>query len=120
MEKKAFTGWKHIFDFTWKQAMEAKGFKGITIVLALILLIGGMSISVLMAYFQKQSAEKVSPIETVYVLDESELAVLMVDGFGEMQGERYPHLKFEVMEDIILQNAPQKQGKSFEVPKIIE
>lgn len=62
MKKKAFTGWKHIFDFTWKQAVEAKGFKNTTMILALILLIGGMAISVIMAYVQKQSAEKVSPI----------------------------------------------------------
>ena len=98
MEKKAFTGWKHIFDFTWKQAIEGKGFKNVTVILALVLLVGGMAISVLMAYFQKQSAEKESPIETVYVLDESGLAVLMVDSFTEMYGEAYPSLKFAALE----------------------
>lgn len=98
MEKKAFTGWKHIFDFTWKQAIEAKSFKKITLILALILLVGGMAISLLMAFFQKQSAEKESPIETVHVLDESGLAVLMVDSFSEMYGSGYPNLKFATLE----------------------
>lgn len=98
MKKKAFTGWRHIFDFTWKQALEAKGFKSVTIVLALVLLIVGMAISMLMAYFQKQSAEKVSPIETVQILDESELAVLLVDSFVEVNGEHYPNVKFSTLE----------------------
>ncbi len=98
MKKKAFTGWKEVFHFTWKQAIVAKGFKTATFVLAAILLIGGMAISLIMSYAQKKSDEKVSPIETVRVADESGLAVLFLDGFAEMQMERYPNVKFDKIE----------------------
>ncbi len=100
MKRKAFTGWRHIFDFTWKQAVELKGFKTMTIALAVILLVVGVAISLLMALGQKNSDTKLSPVETVHIADESELGVLFLDGFAEMHGERYPALKFVLEEDV--------------------
>lgn len=50
-------------------------------------------------------------------LDGIEAAVSTVSGGTPLRDDE-PH-KSDVI-DIILQNAPQKQGKSFEVPKIIE
>ncbi len=99
MDRKAFTGWKDVFRFTWKQTLEGKGFKSATVVLALLLLVVGLAISVIMAFVQKDEAETVSPIETVRIADESGLAVLYLDGFAELQNEKYPDMKFEKVED---------------------
>lgn len=97
MKKKAFYGWRHIFDFTWKQAVNAKGFKSATVILAMILLIVGLAISTIMAYAQKESEEETSPIETVRIVDESGLEILFVDSFAELNKEDYPNLKLEIM-----------------------
>jgi len=98
MKNKAFYGWRHIFDFTWKQAVNAKGFKAATVILAMVLLIVGLAISTIMAYAQKESEEETSPIETVHIVDESGLKILFVDGFAELNKEDYPQLKLETLE----------------------
>lgn len=98
MKKIAFKGWKHIFDFSWKQTVEGKGFKTVTALVAVILLLAGAAISIIMAFVQKEDAQKVSPIETVHIVDESGLAVLYTDEFAEMYGERYSEIAFAEME----------------------
>lgn len=98
MKNKAFYGWRHIFDFTWKQAIDAKGFKAATTIFAIILLVVGLAISTIMAFAQMESEKATSPIETVRIVDESGLAVLFVDGFAELNGEDYPSLKIEMLE----------------------
>lgn len=98
MKRNAFKGWKHIFDFSWKQAVEAKGFKTITAVVAVILLLVGAAVPIIMAFSQEEDAQKVSPIETVHIVDESGLAVLFTDEFAGMYGDRYAEITFAVME----------------------
>ncbi len=95
MKKKAFSGWKTIFDFTWKQAVSIKNFKLTTILVAAILLVIGAAISIIMAVVQEGEAKEVSPIATVHILDESELAVLYIDNFKMVYGEEYPDIEFE-------------------------
>ncbi|MBQ7775513.1 MAG: ABC transporter permease [Lachnospiraceae bacterium] len=98
MNKGLFSGWKDVFSFTFKQGMNAKNFKGATIGLALLLFIGGMAISVIMAFVQQKDATEVSPIEVVHVIDESGLDVLYLEGFLESNKEHYPSLSF-IMEE---------------------
>ncbi len=95
MNKSMFSGWRHVFSFTFKQGTEGKRFKAVTIGMALFLLLGGMAISVIMALVQKSDAEEVSPIEVVHVIDESGLDVLYLDGFLEVYKEEYPTLTFK-------------------------
>lgn len=95
MKKKAFSGWKTIFDFTWKQAVGIKNFKLTTVLVAAILLVVGAAISVIMAVVQEDEAKEVSPIGTVHILDESELSVLYVDNFKMVYGEEYPDIEFK-------------------------
>lgn len=94
MKKSAFAGWQDVFAFTWKQTLNGKGFKGVTIGVTLVFLIAGLAISTLMAFFQKKSDTEVSPITQVAVVDESGLEVLYLDGFKEAYGEKYPSVSF--------------------------
>lgn len=98
MNKGLFSGWRDVFSFTFKQGIHAKNFKLTTIGLAILLLIGGMAISVIMAFVQKKDATEVSFIETVHVIDESGLDTLYLEGFLESYKEDYPSLSF-VMEN---------------------
>ena len=95
MNKSMFSGWRHVFSFTFKQGTEGKRFKGVTIGMALFLLLGGMAISIIMAFVQKSDDEEVSPIKVVHVIDESGLDVLYLDGFLEAYKEEYPTLTFK-------------------------
>ena len=94
MKKGLFYGWKDVFSFTFKQGTDKK-YKALTIFLAVLLLIIGMAISVIMAFVQKAEANEVSPIEKVYLVDESELAVLYLDSFKAAQTEKFPDVVFE-------------------------
>ncbi len=98
MKKGMFSGWKDVFFFTWKQGIQAKNFKAVTIGVALLVLIGGMALSVLMAYFQKKNATEVLPIENVYVMDESGLETFYTEGFLETYQEKYPSVSFQKAE----------------------
>lgn len=95
MNKSMFSGWRHVFSFTFKQGTEGNRFKAVTIGMALFLLLGGMAISIIMAFGQKSDDEEVSPIEVVHVIDESGLDTLYLDGFLEAYKEDYPTLTFK-------------------------
>lgn len=94
MKKGLFAGWKDVFSFTFKQGTEKK-YKKLTVFLAVFLLLAGMAISVIMAFVQKSDASKVSEIEKVYVVDESGLSVLYLEGFNEKQQGAFPGVCFE-------------------------
>lgn len=93
-----FSGWRSVFSFTLKQGTESKRFKAVTIGVALVLLLGGMAISTIMAFVQKSDAENVSPIEVVQVIDESDLNILaqpmVIDSFKESFKDKYPTISF--------------------------
>lgn len=94
MNKSLFSGWNHVFSFTFKQGVGGKGFKAVTIGLVFGLFLVGAAISVIMAFVQKKDATEVSPIQRVYVVDESGLDMLYLDGFTESLGEKYPEAAF--------------------------
>ena len=62
-----------------------------------VLFVVGFAISALMAFVQQKDATKVSPIETVHVIDESGLELLYLDGFLQNNQRAYPDIQF-VME----------------------
>ncbi len=94
MNKGLFSGWREVFSFTFKQAVNAKNFKAVTIGLAVVLFVVGFAISALMAFVQQKDATKVSPIETVHVIDESGLELLYLDGFLQNNQRAYPDIQF--------------------------
>lgn len=93
MKRSMFSGWQDVFSFTLKQTA-GKKFGTVTAVLAILILLGSMSVSVVMAFVQKRDAAEVSPIETVHVIDESGLDVLYLEGFGEFHKTDFPDVTF--------------------------
>lgn len=110
MNKGMFTGWQDVFSFTFRQNVTEK-FKKVTIILALILLLGGMSISVIMAFVQKKSATKVSPIETVYVINDSELGTLNLELSGDNVAKAFPKVTFDYSADTVEEVQGKLQGE---------
>ena len=92
-------GWREVYAFTWKQGVCGKGFRTSTVIVALLCLIAGLVINFGMAFSQRKDAEIITSVETVYVIDESDLAVLYLDGFLETYKKSYPLLRFETAED---------------------
>lgn len=101
MNKSLFHGWRDIFSFTFKQGVSTGKFKSVTLGVAVALLAVGMAISVIMAIVQQKDKEEISPLETVYVIDDSNLQVLYLDGFAETNGEKYPNVKFQMTENTV-------------------
>lgn len=93
MNKGMFSGWRDVFSFTLRQAT-GKKFRSVTIVLALVMLAAGVAVSTIMAFVQKKEDGKLSPIGQVYVVDNSELEVLYLEGFQERYGETFPDISF--------------------------
>ncbi len=93
MNKGMFSGWRDVFLFTLRQAT-GKKFRSVTIGLALVMLAAGVAVSTIMAFVQKKEDGKLSPIGQVYVVDNSELEVLYLEGFGERYGESFPDISF--------------------------
>lgn len=112
MNKGMFSGWKDVFSFTFKQGLNAKNFKAVTTAVALLALLGGMAISVIMAFVQKKDATEVSPIEVVHVMDESGLDVLYTEGFLENYQKDYPTISFQMAEGTVQEVNDSVQGEN--------
>ncbi len=93
MNKGMFSGWRDVFLFTIRQAT-GKKFRSVTIGLALVMLVAGVAVSTIMAFVQKKEDGKLSPIGQVYVVDNSELEVLYLEGFGARYGDTFPDISF--------------------------
>ncbi len=118
MKKGMFSGWKDVFSFTFRQGIRAKNFKAVTVGVALLALIGGMAISVLMAFFQKKDATEISPIEVVRVMDESGLETFYTEGFLESYKEKYPTVSFQMAEGTLQEVQASVQGEKDVILKV--
>ena len=70
--KNNFRGWKTVFDFTFQQASKGTAFRIVTTLVALVIIGCFIVINVIVAKPEDNEPEA-SPIQTVYVLDESGL-----------------------------------------------
>lgn len=93
MKNSMFSGWKDVFLFTLKQGAGQK-YRAVTIALALVLFAGGFAANVFMALSQ-QKENNISPIETVYVIDESEIADINWTDSKQLDREQFPNVVFE-------------------------
>ena len=93
MRNKMFSGWKEVFLFTIKQAIEQK-YRVITIVLALILFAGGFAVNIFMALEQRKE-DNISPIEKIYVIDESKISDINWKDSKQLNKEQFPKAQFE-------------------------
>ncbi|MDE7224707.1 MAG: ABC transporter permease [Acetatifactor sp.] len=93
MNKGLFSGWRDVFSFTFKQVTGRK-FRRTTVGVALLMLAAGLAVSTIMAFVQKREDDKRSPIEQVYVADQSGLEVLYLEGFKTQYQEKFPDVSF--------------------------
>lgn len=68
-----FRGWKSVFGFTFHQATKGVGFRLVTALVTILILGTIVTVNVIVAKPDKADQLKISPIKTVYVLDNSEL-----------------------------------------------
>lgn len=107
MNKGMFSGWRDVFSFTFRQAT-GKKFRQLSIGLAVLMLVIGLAIPTIMAYVQQKEDGKQSPIEQVYVVDESGLEILYLEGFVQQYGEAFPKVTFAETEQSVEQLAVEK------------
>lgn len=93
MKNNVFAGWNTVFSFTLKQGF-TKGYKLGTLIFALILLMAGIGANLFLADRQKKE-EKISPVEKVYVYDESGIQELKLSGERLLDEEQFPKVVFE-------------------------
>ena len=93
MKKGLYAGWKDVYSFTMKQTADDK-YRKSTVIIAIILLLIGAAISIVMAFVQKRNDDYVSPISKVYVVDDSGLTNLYLDGFAAGKEETFPNVSF--------------------------
>jgi len=93
MNKGMFSGWRDVFSFTLRQAT-GKKFRGVTVGIALVMLVAGLAVSTIMAFVQKEEDGKRSPIKQVLVVDNSGLEALYLEGFAARYGETFPDVSF--------------------------
>jgi ABC-type Na+ efflux pump permease subunit len=92
--KKNFRGWTTVFGFTFSQSTKKAAFKVVTIFVSL-LIIGGFILGNLLSAKPSKELEP-SPIETVFVLDNSGLEATDYQSFLTMMGNsQYMHIEFE-------------------------
>lgn len=93
MNKTMFSGWKDVFFFTFKQGF-GKRYKIVSLILALILLAVGLAINIVSAIGQKKD-DNISPIEKVYVIDESGIGDINWHDSKQLDREQFPNVTFE-------------------------
>lgn len=100
MKRSLFSGWQDVYSFTLKQAFSAK-YKMATAILAVFILVGGMALSIIMALVEQSEATEISPIEKVYVINESDLEHLPLENFEQSSKEAFPTVSFEVTDESV-------------------
>lgn len=70
--KNNFRGWQTVFNFTFRQAAKGAGFKLMTTLITLIIIGAFIVINIVVAKPDEKKVE-VSPVKTVFVLDNSGL-----------------------------------------------
>lgn len=71
MKKNKFNGWMDVYRFTFRQSTKGIGFKAVTFIIAALIIGALILVNILSA--KPKEEEKPSPIESVYVLDQSGL-----------------------------------------------
>lgn len=93
MNNKMFSGWKDILLFTLKQGINKK-YKIVTMILVIILFAGGFGFNLIAASSQ-QSSDNISPIEKVYLIDNSGIEDIDWNGSKQLDKEQFPNVTFE-------------------------
>ncbi len=79
-----FRGWTSVYSFTFRQSTKGVGFKLVTVLITLIIIGAIIGVTILNAKPEEKEPVEISPITTVYVLDNSGLAPT---GYKELNPE---------------------------------
>lgn len=94
--KQNFRGWNTVFNFTFRQTTKGAGFKVVTALMTILIIGAFILINVLVAKPDKENKVEVSPIKTVFVLDQSGLQPTDYKTFNpELSSEQFQHIRFE-------------------------
>lgn len=104
MKKTVFSDWWQVFKFTFKQGTVSNKFRGLTIGVAVLLMAVGILINFGMAYSQKNDLDT-SPIENVYLINNSDLKAVSTDVFSSQFEEKYANISFEERNESVSQVA---------------
>lgn len=97
MNRSKFAGWKDVFFFTLRQTTKGKAFKITTICFALLLFLIVCLVNILTA--ASGTKNKVSPITSVYVLDESEFRPTDFNQIKQTGGKIFSGVSFTYVQD---------------------
>lgn len=93
--KDNFRGWMSVYGFTFRQATRGIGFKLVTTIVTLLILGAFVLINVLVAKPEKTEEVEVSPINKVYVLDQSGLAPTNYkESNPQLAEEQFQHIEY--------------------------
>ncbi len=111
--KNNFRGWQSVFNFTFRQGTKGKGFRIVTPLVSLLIIGLLVLINVLVAKPDKDDVREPSPIETVYVLDNSGLEATDYKALNpEFSEEHLSDISFININDITDDDLVQMAGKN--------
>lgn len=90
---KMFSGWKDVLFFTFKQGLNQK-YKMVTLILVAVLFAGGFGFNLILAKRQ-QGHEHISPVEKVYLIDQSGIDDMNWNDSKQLDREQFPKVIFE-------------------------
>lgn len=106
--KNNFRGWKTVYHFTLRQATKGLGFKLITILLSLIIIGLIIVVNVFAAKPEADTPNLISPIDSVYILDQSGLPPTDYKLLSpQLSEEQFNHINFINLDDISRDDAVQ-------------
>lgn len=95
--KNNFRGWNTVFNFTFRQAARGVGFKLVTTLITLVI-IGVCIVVNIIAAKPDDNAVEVSPVKTVFVLDNSGLQPTDYKTIvPELSGEQFKNIEFQTI-----------------------
>jgi len=118
--KDNFRGWKAVYGFTFRQATKGVGFKLVTALVTILIMAAFVLINVLVAKPDKVDLIEKSPIQMVYVLDNSGLQPTNYEEIiPQIDGEQFGHIKFvtvtEQTRDEVIQTAAANSSQTIAV-----
>ncbi len=115
MNKNEFSGWIQVFKFTMSQAIKAKGFKFVTIGLAILFFAIAVGGNLIAAFVQSDDSEKISEVETVYIVNQTDIKEIDFSILTLLIEKKYDEVKFEISDkssEILLKENTVEEGKN--------
>ena len=118
--KDNFRGWTHVYGFTFRQATKGIAFKLVTTLITVLILAAFVVINIIVAKPDKIKVIEPSPIQTVYILDNSGLQPTEYkESNPQLADKQFQHIEFVTITDQtreeVIQTAASKSTQSIAV-----